>query len=76
MEVFKDITEYTPALLIGGIILFGLGFLLRGKAKKSAVCAVFSVLFLVLGSACLAIVIIKFIGDTISGWQNYSEVMR
>ena len=75
MQVFEDISKYSTIILIVGAILFVLGFLLKGNAKKSTGTAVVSTLFLTLGSGLLILALFKWISDSLGNWGFFSDRM-
>ena len=77
MEIFTDIdiSQFTTVFLIVGAILFVLGFLLRGNAKKSSVSSVISMLFLTVGSILLLLAAFKWISQSFNDWGIFSDRM-
>ncbi|MDO4967799.1 MAG: hypothetical protein Q4E70_03510 [Candidatus Saccharibacteria bacterium] len=60
-------------ILIVGIVLFLIGFLMRGSAKANTAVGVISMFFMTAGAAALIYCLAQWIGTSFTGWQDYSD---
>lgn len=75
MEVFTDLSQFmVPAAIIGGI-LFVLGFLLKGNAKKDTAASIISTLLLSIGVVLLLFAGITWASKSIENWGIFSDKM-
>lgn len=59
-------------ILIAGIVLFVLGFLLRGTGQRKTGVAVISTILMTVGSLLILYYVAQVVGTSFSGWQEYS----
>lgn len=75
MEVFEDLAKYSTEILIGGIITFVLGFLMKRSAKKDTALSVIATIFLTIGTFLLFLSILRWIAECLKTWGFISDRM-
>lgn len=75
MEVFTDLSQYSMIFAVVGAILFVLGFLLKGNAKKDTAAGVISMILITVGVIGLFFAAAQWISQSVSGWNFFSDRM-
>jgi membrane-bound ClpP family serine protease len=75
MEVFTDLAQFSTIFAIVGAILFVLGFLLKGNAKKDTAAGVISTILITLGVVGLLFAGAQWISQSITNWNFFSDRM-
>lgn len=73
MQVLNDFSQYTPIIATVGVIAVILGFFLKGEAKKNTGSAVFSMILLAIGAACLIYALSQWLPSLFKGWDDYGQ---
>ena len=75
MFEFLNLAQTAPIYMTIGVVMFVLGFLLSGNAKKSAGVGVISMLLKTIGIILALIAASYWITTAIAGWSDYSDMM-
>ncbi len=75
-DVINDLSQFAMPAFIVGIVVFILGFLLRGNAKKSIAVGFFSMLFLTVGAVLILFAVANWVSDTVDSWNAFSGKMQ
>ncbi len=75
MEVFTDLSQYSTIFAVVGAVLFVLGFLLKGNAKKDTAAGVISTIMITVGVIGLLFAAAQWISQSITGWNFFSDRM-
>ena len=60
-------------ILIVGVVLFLIGFLMRGNAKANTAVGVISMFLMTAGAIALLYCLAQWVGTSFTGWQEYSD---
>ena len=75
-DVINDLSQFAMPAFIVGIVVFILGFLLRGNAKKSVAVGFFSMLFLTIGADLILFAASTWFSGTVDDWNSFSGRMQ
>lgn len=75
MLEFLNLAQNAPIFLTVGIVLFVIGFLMSGNAKKNNVAGVFSMLLKTIGIILALIAISYWVTTSLTNWSEYSDRM-
>ncbi len=72
---FLNLAQTAPIFMTVGAVMFVLGFLLSGNAKKSAGAGVFSMFLKTVGIVLMLIAAAYWVTTSLTDWADYSKKM-